>query len=105
MIRAKYDEEALTLTVTGHAGSAPYGRDLVCAAASILMLTLERALQNEGLLGAESERWPGWARITCTEHGERARSVFETVFTGYALLAEEWPEYVKTERAEKRRET
>lgn len=103
MIRAKFDEEALTLTIAGHAGSAPCGRDLVCAAASILMLTLERALKDRGVLGAESEKRSGYARITGTERS--ARGIFETVFAGYALLEEEWPEYVKTERAEKRRET
>ncbi len=105
MIEARYDDEALTLTVTGHAGSARYGRDLVCAAASILMLTLERALQNEGLLDEKSGKRPGYARIIGRAHGERARGIFETIFAGYALLAEEWPQYVKTERAEKRRET
>jgi len=100
MIKARYDEEALTLTVTGHAGSARYGRDLVCAAASILMLTLERALKDRGALGEESGKRSGYARITGTERS--AQGIFETIFAGYALLEEEWPEYV---RAEKRRET
>lgn len=105
MIEARYDERARTLTVTGHAGSARYGKDLVCAAASILMLTLERALHNEGLLDAQSEKRSGYAKITGTAHGERVQSILETVFAGYTLLAEEWPEYVKAERAEKERET
>ncbi len=105
MIEARYDDRALALTVTGHAGCARYVRDLVCAAASILMLTLERALKEEGLLDRKSEKQNGYARIIGAEHGERARVRFETIFAGYALLAEEWPEYVKTERAEKRRET
>lgn len=105
MIEARYDEEALTLLVTGHAGSARYGRDLVCAAASILMLTLERALQKQGLLGAESEKRSGYAKIICAERGERARESFETIFAGYELLAEDWPKFVRTERTEKRRET
>lgn len=105
MIEARYDEGTPALTVTGHAGSARYGRDLVCAAASILMLTLERALENKGMLGAESEKRSGYAKIICVERGESTREIFETIFAGYALLAEEWPEYVKTERTEKRRET
>ncbi len=105
MIEARYDDEALTLTITGHAGSARYGSDLVCAAASILMLTLERALKEEGLLDRESGKRSGYARIAGAAQSERARRSFETIFAGYELLAEEWPEYVKTERAEKRRET
>lgn len=105
MIAVRYDERAPGLTITGHAGSARYGKDLVCAAASILMLTLERALADKGLLGSESEKRAGCARIVCAERSERARGIFETIFAGYALLAEEWPQYVTTERAEKRRET
>jgi len=40
MIEVKYDRRHLTVTVTGHAKSDEPGKDLVCAAATILTYTL-----------------------------------------------------------------
>ena len=49
MIRVRYewDEEVgrLHLSIRGHAGSAPAGRDLVCAGASMLAYTALEVLQ------------------------------------------------------------
>ena len=50
MIRVRYewDEEVgrLHLSIRGHAGSAPAGRDLVCAGASMLAYTALEVLQE-----------------------------------------------------------
>ena len=37
-----------TLTMTGHCDTAPKGYDLVCAAASILCLTMAQILEENG---------------------------------------------------------
>ena len=53
MIRAEYSARELRLQVRGHAGSADPGRDLICAAASALLLALREellALEEAGRL-------------------------------------------------------
>lgn len=106
MIRVGYDEEKLEMRIAGHAGSAQYGHDLVCAAASILTLTLEETLRRACALGAESTKEPGYAKICSFAEGkdaERARAMYGAIFTGYELLEERYPEFIKTERTGERR--
>ena len=43
MISVIYDRQNFTLTVRGHANTAEYGHDLVCAAASVLLHTYSAA--------------------------------------------------------------
>ena len=40
MIRGVYDRDTMTLRMSGHAGYAPYGYDVVCAGVSTLVYTL-----------------------------------------------------------------
>ena len=77
------------VTLEGHANSAAYGKDLICAAVSALTLTL--AANVEKLEGAEISLVPGDSRIQC---GLDAASVFDCVCKGYELLAGKFPEYV-----------
>ena len=46
MTRVEYDRAALSLSMEGHAGAGEPGYDLVCAALSTLMMTLERRVQE-----------------------------------------------------------
>ena len=46
MTRVCYDRAALSLSMEGHAGAGEAGNDLVCAALSALMLTLEKRMQE-----------------------------------------------------------
>ena len=46
MTRVRYDRAGLRMRMEGHAGAGEYGRDIVCAAESILLLVLERQLQE-----------------------------------------------------------
>ena len=50
------------LTLRGHAGYAPCGEDIVCAAVSALMLALAENLQDRGLVRELVAR-PGYMRI------------------------------------------
>ena len=101
MTRVRYDRAGLRMRMEGHAGAGEYGRDIVCAAESILMLVLERQLQElEGENRVSVVKRPGAAEISCCSAGEktlRCRDVFETVFLGYQLLENMYPAYVRTE--------
>lgn len=66
MTRAIYDREHLRLTMEGHAEAGPGGEDLVCAALSMLAMTLERRVREreEEYLPAVS-RGPGRFCVEC----------------------------------------
>ena len=98
MTRITYDREELRLEMEGHAGAGPKGADPVCAALSMLMLTLVARMREreEETLPAVSQA-PGHFMICCRpEEGDAAlcRESFDTVFAGLALLAEHEPEHV-----------
>ena len=102
MINVTYNRRETTLTVKGHAQSAPKGQDLVCAAASTLAFTAAEALRDE------AERFypsvvqrPGELRITCEPaSGSRkaCRRLLDTIWVGFEILANEYPDYVRSKR-------
>ena len=98
MTRITYDREELRLEMEGHAGAGPKGADPVCAALSMLMLTLAARMREreEETLPAVSQA-PGRFMICCRpEEGEAAlcRESFDTVAAGIAVLAENRPENI-----------
>lgn len=101
MTRVRYDRAGLRMQMEGHAGAGEYGRDIVCAAESILMLVLERQLQElEGESRVSVVKRPGAAEISCCPARDktlRCRDAFEMVFLGYQLLENMYPAYVGTE--------
>ena len=103
MTRVRYDRAGLRMRMEGPAGAGEYGRDIVCAAESILLLVLERQLQElEGENRVSVVKRPGAAEISCCPaRGKtlRCRDVFETVFLGYQLLENMYPAFVRTELA------
>ena len=101
MTRVSYDRVGLRMKIAGHANYGEYGRDIVCAAESILMLTLARQLEElEGLERLSIIKRQGQADISCCPRRERTlrcRDIFETIFLGYQILESMYPEYVETE--------
>lgn len=100
MIRVTYWPEDLRILVEGHAGYAPVGEDLVCSAASILVHTLSVTLRRLELCGRvelKTRILPGDSEIRC-EVLDPADSEPEMAFrfaeTGFAILAENLPEFI-----------
>ena len=95
MIEVEFDKTMLT--VVGHAGSAPVGEDLVCAAASMLVGTLDASLRRLCDAGeiptAAVCMHTGYACISCRDT-PTARAVFAVILDGFQLLARKYPEYV-----------
>jgi uncharacterized protein YsxB (DUF464 family) len=92
------------LTVTGHAGSAEPGKDLVCASASMQAYTLAANVANMADNG--QVRQPiiknndGDTEISCSPRHNLKASVtlvFDSVCVGFDLLAHDYPEFVKYE--------
>ena len=99
MIQVEYEREAHRLTAKGHAGSAPCGQDLVCAAVSGLLFALaqsvydmhERGFLTEHVVNLE----PGEAEISCKSKYNRClKTMFDTICNGFRVLAEEYPENI-----------
>lgn len=103
MTRVEFDmNEKLRAEMNGHAGYSDEGNDIVCASASILIQTLAQSayeMDEKGyLLGRpiiilES----GYARIECVpdeDHWQYAKDVFTTIQTGFALLDNDFGDYI-----------
>ena len=93
---------ATAVTVEGHACADDYGKDLVCAAVSALVLTLEanlKRMHRKGqLCSVMVHLEPGKARLRCRpgkEYRSAAAEVFGTVCVGFELLAKKYPQNVQ----------
>lgn len=102
MVEITYHRKYNRLTAKGHAYSGEEGHDIVCAAVSALMLTMAgnvNALSRQG-----SVREPGVhlgkgdAEVRCKpvrKMGNVVTLMFDTVGTGFQLLADQYPEYIR----------
>ncbi len=91
------------LKVTGHAGSAPKGEDLVCAAASMLVGTLQRVMKRivkEEMVTFELHLVEDGNAIFLSERSDEALASFEVIQDGFCLLAEQYPAYITVKRVD-----
>lgn len=95
--------DTLSLYVTGHAGYASPGQDIICAAASILVYTaaelaLDMERRGQLLRAPVLNLKPGDAVIRFTPDTlgrQRAETGLETVGYGFALLAKKYPRWIR----------
>ena len=88
MIRAKFTQNRLT--VEGHAGYAPKGQDIVCAAVSALVYALIGTLE-ETENAAEVILRPGYAAVEAREK----TAAFDLVRCGLGQLAERYGDFIR----------
>ena len=98
MIRCRWAQqgEELTLEVTGHAGFAPAGEDLVCAGVTALVYALAQTVE-QWAAAPQISLQPGSALIRAKGEQEtlpRLLAAFQTVINGLKLLADQFPEHV-----------
>lgn len=101
MIEVIYYREHNRVTITGHAHSDEYGKDLVCAAVSALALTMGANVGNlaaNNYVTAYTARLdPGDAEISCnprTRYRKSVKQVFMSVCVGFEILADKYPDYI-----------
>lgn len=110
MIRVNFladiEKRRLQLKVTGHAGTAPAGHDIVCSAASMLAYTLAQEVKFAEERGVTTGRTvskvtQGNSNITVRLKDGWAYAemlvVFRTIQTGYLLLSHNYPDIVMLE--------
>ena len=94
MIKVTFTEswDKLSLRLEGHAGYAEIGKDIVCASASILAYTLAsivESLDEDATISLKS----GDSIIECVSDPS-TRNAFNYTKVGYALLEQNYPQYV-----------
>lgn len=104
MIKIIYEADPeggkLTMRAEGHAGYAPAGQDIVCAAVSCLMQTLAySAAEDEKTSSCIYQGKEG--PVVNVEAGDSVlmRDKFELVADGLTLLAEQYPENVSLKKS------
>lgn len=86
------------MKVTGHANSAPYGEDLVCAAVSAIMTGGINALD---LKAAKVKNIEGLSEIQITNtQYEKNQSVLQVMFIQLQTIANEYPTYIRIQSKE-----
>lgn len=99
MIKVIYEADSeggkLTMRAEGHAGYAPAGQDIVCAAVSCLIQTLAySAAEDEHTSSCIYQGKDGPVVSVETGNSVLMRDKFELVADGLTLLAEQYPENV-----------
>lgn len=104
MISAIYNRDTHCLIIKGHAYSAEYGHDLVCASASMLTYTLASFVDNMVTAGQLKKHVirldDGEAEVSCkadAQHDAAITLVFDSICAGLELLAREYPKHIKYE--------
>lgn len=93
-VRVRCGPGGAELTAQGHAGYAPAGQDIVCAAVSSVLYTLAGLLDANGELEAFAQG-EGSTRIAA--RGERGTKSVTRAAEIQQGLAEQWPECLRVE--------
>lgn len=101
------EDSLFRIICTGHASYAEKGKDIVCSSVSILLYTLVESLLKHpeyyGKGGLKYSLETGKAMIDCKSKNfpmaeDMLDEVFETIVTGFELLAQNYPNNVKLDR-------
>lgn len=80
----------------GHAGYADEGKDIVCAAVSILAYTCANALESVAGEKPETSEKDGFLSISLPNGGGHdAQIIFQTVIQGLQDLMDAYPSYLQ----------
>ena len=80
------------LTVSGHAGYAARGEDIICAAVTALSGTLVKSIEDLTDDKIEYDVRPGWVDI---KYGNLSKTLVDSFFIGICLVADEFPGYIR----------
>lgn len=94
MINVTIDWQELRLDMSGHAETAPYGQDVLCAAASMALQMLARACQVLNVK-ARIKLKSGRGMVQIMEDNPRIRERFYHTVDGLMMLEEAHPEHIK----------
>ena len=83
------------ITVSGHAGYAEKGKDIVCSAVSILEQTLLRSLETLTVDEVQIARGYGYTDIRFKNLSKEGKLLADSFFVGISDIAVKYPDFVK----------
>ena len=82
------------IEISGHAGYAEPGKDIVCAGVTALTQTLIQSIDDLTDDKIEYRISPGKAEIEYRNLSEKSKTLVDSFFVGIRLIADEFPDYV-----------
>jgi len=82
------------ITVSGHAGYAEAGKDIVCAGVTALVQGLVRSVESLTSDQIQYDITPGRADIYFKDLSEAGKLLVDSFFLGICLIADEFPEHI-----------
>lgn len=83
--------ETISIKISGHAGYARTGYDIICASVSILFYTLHLALASTG----RDVSFDDEAGKILVERNEETEKITDYFFQGFIALSENYPKHVE----------
>lgn len=83
------------ITVSGHAGYAAAGKDIVCAGVTALTMSLVKSLNDLTEDNIDYEMSPGKVDVHYGDLSEAGKLLVESFFIGICLIANEYPDNVR----------
>ncbi len=84
------------IVVSGHAGYAPAGSDIVCAGVTALTQELIRSMEGLTDDRIETDIGSGIASIQYGDLSEKGKLLIDSFFIGICMIAKEFPDYVRS---------
>lgn len=81
--------------MSGHAGYAASGEDIICAAVTALSITLFKSLTDLTEDKIEYDIQPGRVDIKYGDLSEKAKTLVDSFFIGICLVADEFRGYIR----------
>lgn len=100
MVEVRFKPDKLELKISGHAGQAEKGQDIVCSAVSILFYTLAQAVTDSEEMLTEAPVVnidDGNGYVSCKpkeEYKATMQRTYWTILTGFELLTQEYKDFV-----------
>ena len=106
MTKIQMNWDKMQLVMSGHAGAAEPGKDIVCAGISTLSQALQQTLMEMNV--ERKLNWLEWAGSAASgsmslaavpkeEYRAEVRACFRLCVTGLRMMAESYPEYIELE--------
>ena len=83
------------IMISGHAGYAPTGSDIVCAGVTALTQELIRSMEGLTDDRIETDIGSGMASIQYGDLSEKGKLLINSFFIGICMIAKEFPDYVR----------
>ncbi len=83
------------ISILGHSGYAPAGKDIVCASVSVLFCTLVNSMGALTRDKIEYQISDGRGIIRYGDLSEAGKLLVDSFFIGASAVAEQYPDYVR----------